>query len=487
MKEGDSYGGIMESSLALLALDYTGDNTEYLEDWLLSKKKHPSELEWFLEIDSNKETTCNIGYNGDEATITINKDKKISGDPGNCLTFANSNYWLKIKKSCLSKNFTVSCDQDFISTLLYKKQNSNIWHISSQVESASSGGETNHKIESYCFGLDECDYEENLWAVFSLSKSRDISKFLPYLIALEEDNEEYFPSSFLYFLTNSDEYLQTILNSQRLNGNWEIRSKYYDTALGLLSLSGDNDEAKQWLEEVQSNEGCWGGIRDTGFLLWAGWPTQPSKVNGGGGDYCEDFGYYCMSLGKCSDSEGEVLDNFICSSGLICCDSPPKEESCLDLGGRVCEYDKQCSGSTVTASDTDDCCLSECAAIETECEEQGYFCRDRCFEDEEETYYDCNGQVCCKSKPDEKSYWWIWILAILIILAILGIIFRNKLRMLIFKFRKGKGGGKPKKPPTGPSFRKMTPQNANRPPQPKTSKTDKELQGVLKKLKDMSK
>ncbi len=493
-KEGESYGNIKDSSLALLALNHIGEDTEDLEDWILDKKKYPSELEGYLEIDSNKETSCEISYNGQESTITISESKIISGNPGSCLSNYN-NYWLKINQDCLSKNFTVSCDQDFISTLLYKKKNSNVWHISSQVESASSGGETEHRVNSYCFGLEECDYESNLWAVFALSKSRDVSNYLPYLIALEESNEQYFPSSFLYLLTNSEDYLQKILNLQRLEGNWEISSKYYETALGLLSLSesGAESNAKSWLEKVQDNNGCWGSIRDTGFLLWAGWPTDAVSLGGNGKDYCEDFGYYCTSLGKCIDSDGEKLDNFICSSGLICCDKPPEEESCSDLGGQICPYDKQCSGSTVSASGTEECCLADCDPISTECEDEGYSCRDSCFEDEEETYYDCSsGQVCCKLKPEDNSYWWVWILALLIILTILGIIFRNKLRMLIFKFRKGKGGGKKtKKPPTGPSFKNMSPQNTHQPqkfPQKSGgSKTDKELQGVLKKLKDMSK
>ena len=124
---------------------------------------------------------------------------------------------------------------------------------------------------------------------------------------------------------------------------------------------------------------------------------------------------------------------------------------------------------------------------------------------------------------EKKNYWWILLLLFLIILVVVGIIFRDKLRMWWMKFKSkfGKGKGKPSSPPLMSPFpssrrrrrrilpRRTPPANVRRtspgmperrillpaPEKPKSpsrrplgkSKTQKELDGVLKKLKDMSK
>ena len=61
---------LRDTSLALLALDGAGSSTNDAEDWLVSQKKTPSELIWYLEIDSNEETKCKISYDGTVKTVT---------------------------------------------------------------------------------------------------------------------------------------------------------------------------------------------------------------------------------------------------------------------------------------------------------------------------------------------------------------------------------------------------------------------------------
>jgi len=489
---------IKDTSLAILALKHAGTDTKKAEDWLLSKKKIPSDLEWYLEIDSSQATTCKIS-DGATKTISIDENKKISGDTGTCFSLANNNYWLKIKSSCFNKNITVSCDKGFISTLLYKKTASNIWHVSSDVKSDSSGGKTEHQVESYCFSVSgECNYEDNLWASLALTKTNHkIKTFLPYLIIFSEDNENLFPSSFLYLVTSYDEYLNQILSLQK-DGYWKLNQEYYDTALALLALSESDAEsqAKDWLSQVQGTDGCWnsGNIRDTAFLLWAGWPKAPSPPPPDTTN-CEPT-YYCMSTGECDEVEGNVLRNYYCSGLKVCCDKPKKQETCKDKGGLVCETGKTCSEATISTSDEEECCLADCEAETTKCEEAGYNCRTSCLDTEESVSYDCeSGKTCCKVKvPVGKSYWWVWLLAILIVLVILGIIFRNRLRVLIFKLRGGFKSGEVTKtrpyfpPGSAPvGLRRMIPPAISRPLIKTATKTDKELEETLKKLREMSK
>ena len=66
---------IKSTALASLALQHIGENINEQKEYLLSNKKIETGLLWYLEIDANNKTNCDI--NG--KTITIEDDKKISG------------------------------------------------------------------------------------------------------------------------------------------------------------------------------------------------------------------------------------------------------------------------------------------------------------------------------------------------------------------------------------------------------------------------
>ncbi|MFH1430979.1 MAG: LPXTG cell wall anchor domain-containing protein [Nanoarchaeota archaeon] len=500
---------IKDTSLGILAFNHIGKNTDKPEKWLLSKNKTPDNLEWYLEIDVSGESECTISYDDYEKKITIADDKKISGNPGNCFSLAYNNYWLKIQGSCIEKKITISCKKDFVSTILYKKTNSNVWHISNDIQSASANSITEHEVRAYCFGISACNYEDNLWAIFALQKlGYDVSDYLPYLNVFADSNNKYFPYSFLYSFTNSEDYLNEILLLQKDTGFWLMsdEGKFYDTSLAILALPNSEAEnnAIEWLAEQQGNNGCWnnGNIQDTAFLLWATWPKNPVSIGTGDNiDYCEDYNHYCISKGECDEAGGDILEGFYCSGLNICCDEQAIKKPCNDIGGKICDSDEQCSTSTILSLDSNECCTGLCEAKKTECEEFGYSCRLECSNNEEPAFYDCNvGEVCCGEKTGEQgSSWWIWFLIILIALVALGIIFRKKLRVLIFKFRSGFKKGtvsktRPGYPPFPgampfrrilPRYSQMPRQNQSRPG--KKSSSDKELDETLHKLREMSK
>ncbi len=494
---------------AVLALDNTNQNTDAAQDWLLSQNRTPPELVWYLQIESSEATTCSINYREQiYDSINIGEDKKISSGAGPCLSLSENEFWLQISPTCYNEEIKISCNQDFRTNLLFQRQGSDTIHVLGG-ESSSAGGETTEKVESFCFAENNiCNYEGSLWAALVLdSLGKDVSAYLPYLITLAEDenNQKFLPSAFLYPITANEEYRASLL-SEQINNQWWSASgeKYYDTAVALFPLQGETPtektNSKEWLLDTQDESGCWdsNNLRNTAFILASVWPKD---FGGGGGGVspqgCEALGYYCVSSASvCSGEGGEVLEGFSCPGFSVCCSKEYEALTCSELEGYVCVSPQICpSGNIISGvsglQSGEVCCALACQSAPSEEPEQ---------EPEEET-------------PTEgrKRYVWIWVLLILIILVVLGIIYRDKLKKFLNKLksrfkRKGPGprpGPRRPYPPSPPHYprrrhpglvpkrterRVMPPQHRVSRPKPRSSKaTSKELDEVLKKLKEMGK
>lgn len=507
------------TSQAVLALKGNSDG----EAWLASRNATPTELVWFLEIESNNASSCSIQYSGQSYTVNIDDNKKLSSNAGSCLVLAQDDYWLRVSPSCYGTEFSVSCDQGFLTTLLFKKSTSSTIHVLEKTSSAASGGTTKEKVESYCFTQGSgtsCDYESSLWAAFVLdSRGKDVSEYIPYLITLADENQRLLPEAFLYALTANTEFKVSLLSKQK-NSQWWMESgdKFYDTALALYPLQAETPQektnSKNWLLNSQDTNGCWeNNIRNTAFILASIWPRQ-SGADGGGLPDCEDAGYFCTSTAACDTGEGEILGEFDCPSLYKCCTTPVAIETCSETGGEICSSSQRCIGGTdLDASDLragEICCVGgSCSAEEevSDCELNSGICRiESCSSTEEESVYSCSlsNDICCVQKTGAKSYWWIWVLLTLIILVALGIIFRDRLRMFWHRMRSGgsKPGQRPSPPHYPPYFpgyqqrpimhrpperRILSAQPLRRPIAMAKSGAQKELDEVLKKLKDMSK
>lgn len=513
---------------AILALDRVNVNTDEAEEWLYSQNATPDNMDWLLQIESTEETTCTINYDGTTSfSIIVNEDKTISEGAGACLTLYPSEiegYWLRISHTCYSYEFEISCNESFSTNLLYKKTGgtgSDVIYVSGDTSTASPEGATTEQVNSLCFTQGtSCDYETSLWAALVLNfKGYDISSYLPYLITMgdETENQQYLPQSFLYSLTG--DFRGELLSIPLPVSN----DRYYDTALAFLPFHGETLEEKtsaiNWLlDDVQGTDGCWNGgnIRDTAFILYSFWPRTLGVTGGDDGIDCENAEYDCMSPMSCSDAGGNKLEEYTgCFGTNVCCNKEKLLESCEEQGGEICSSSEtNCSISDVEASDTSECCLGSCQTPSeaTECESYGDgSCRTSCYSNEEEAEDDCfSGKVCCveETVAEKKSYWWVWILIVLIILVIVGIIFKDKLRQLWFKFKSkvlkniGKGKGKsgpalrprPGFPPSRPGMpqrrvipRKILPPAQKRPMRKPVGKPKRDVEDVLKKLKEMGK
>ncbi|MBD3252140.1 hypothetical protein GF386_00220 [Candidatus Pacearchaeota archaeon] len=518
---------IKHTALAILALDNIKISTTEYVDWLLKNRKTDIGLTWYLEIDANNKSECEINGN----KIILGEDKKITGNNPPGLKKAYGNYWFEITD--LNKVYEISCDRDFITTLIYRKPGSTTLYLSSETKSGAAHDSVEEKVESYCFTTSSvCDYEGTLWAALAVMRTGNkASPYMPYITAMSEEasNKKYIPEAFLYILTNEDDYYARLMEKQKKGQYWdESGNKLYDTALSLLSLQAVNTQevinTREYLISIRENSGCWSS--NTAFILYSGWPKTPlpgeeesDLVS------CQEYGYYCTSYAGCPPER--VLDNFYCDDfSKVCCEVQEVEETCLEKGGVVCADGEVCSTYTVEASDTVDCCLGVCEEPVPEeeyngCEEAGYFCKAECSPNQEERSglsRECDfDEKCCANivQEDSGSGWLlILLLIILIILVIIAIIFRNQLKVLLFKkkkkYKEGEGPGPSRRPPglppprfgsrplprigppkvsRVPSRQRPGKQPARRPvkKEKEDKDKDKEFEETMKRLRDIGK
>lgn len=509
------------TSQAVLALDGSGSNTDKYVDWILAQNKTATGIDWLLQIETSEPGSCTLkDLAQNQYQVSTNEDKKLSmSGSTNCLSVDSTGYWLEIKPQCQKEEFEISCDKNFQINLLFRKQlSSTIYVFDESVKSETAGGTEFIKArESLCFKKgSSCDYEGTLWSALVLKKlGQDVSSYLSYLIAFEEDNENFLPESFLYYLTAEQDFKIELVAKQIGDRYWdEAYDRYYDTSVALMSISSEQGSAKDnainWLAEVQGDDGCWdsGNVAKTGFLLYSLWPSSFSSDGDGDGDLpedCEALGNYCVSDIECLESGGDSLSGFSCPGLSICCNKNKPSQTCSELGGEVCDSSQDCDGiPEYEVSDLlsgESCCIGSCEEPEiitqSECAENFGTCKDTGCEsgEKEDLSFSCDdvSQYCCMQKS-EKSFWWLWVLGILIILSVLGILFKDKLKDFYDKLTIKKKPGFP--PRTGMPQRMPEPQRRIIPSQPhhapqyprKTIPERKsELDDVLKKLKEMGK
>ena len=505
---------------ALIGFKETGSSVSSAKDWLFDNNRTSIGIDWLLEIESPEATTCSVDYSNSN-NVVINEDKTIDSITGSgCLSLSSNGYWLEVNPECYDEEFEISCDQQFLTTLLYKGQNSDTIYVSEKTSSSSSEGITKEQVRSSCFGDSNCDYEGTLWSALALNVlGSDITPYLPYLITMKdkEENEELLSEAFLYSLTGGVDFKNQLL-SEQINSKWwvSLNDRYYGTALALYPFQYEEPlqkkDAIDWLlNDAQEENGCWdsGNIRNTAFLLYS---ISPSSVSLGGGDVdCEDAGFFCSSQINCN---GQVLSGYSCSGSFVCCSEAVVLETCSEQGGEICNSNQNCIGtgsldvgaSGLSAGQV--CCLSgvcqEPKSTINACEEVGGNCRvNSCNEGEETTSQSCDfsSDICCIQKQEQKtSYGFIWVLFLLIVIVVLGIVFRDKLRPYWFRIKSRFGGSSPPRapgpgapPPTGSPLRRVAPRRRmiHHPPEKRPlrrmprAKSQSEIDEVLKKLKEM--
>ena len=359
--------------------------------------------------------------------------------------------------------------------------------------------------------------QPNVQAQLRLSDD-EIDFYLPYLIALASENSEFLPEAILYHLTDEVEFRNDLLEKQISDQYWNYNDdKFFGTALALIPLNSDSgiparENAIDWLFEVQNDDGCWdnGNIENTAFILAS---ISSGRNSGGGGSSdldCVDEGYSCSSGLACRESGGTTLSGYSCSGVQVCCSVKKEIKTCNEQGGSVCNSQESCiGGSDVDASDLKSgelCCIRGSCQIPSEnentCESSGGTCRvTGCNEGEEvlnSLECEISGDYCCVQSEDSDGgiSWWVWVLIVLIILMIIGIIFRDRSRILFLRFgsssRSGPQNNNPRFPPSSSIPMRMTPRqiipgtSAPSRTMPQRVQNKSEIDEVLKKLKGIS-
>ena len=532
---------IKDTAQAMLAYKLVGKDVSKIKDWLLSKTHGTKDLIWYLEMDIKDHipSSCSLYYDG-EYKLKINDLMKIEGNPGPCFEVSFGGYWLKLKDSCIDKEFEISCENNFVTTLVYQKQSGGTIYISSETHLGDQGARTKEKVSSMCFGIGSaCDYEGSLWASMALKyNDEDVSAHVPYLLALSSDNLKLFPAAFLYYIVGGQDKYSEIIQNQKLGKYWDIvgspYNRFYDTSLAMLSLGGSDapelDLTKKYLIESQTKEGCWNNnnIKDTAFILFSGWQRDYSPVVKNNSDendtreLCKPLGYFCAAAGDCLASGGAIYDYACSTFREVCCSVDVVEPTCIDKKGLICGANQDCDGNTEHSSDGSCCVGGACIDRKAEnvCEDiSNGECKSECLEDEEEKDDSCpiSGDVCCvekeeptdnPSKEKSSSLWLIILLIVLILLVILGIVYRHKIQMWWYSRQKGRGnvgsggpgrsqggiGGMPPgmmprpMPRYGPPGQRPPIRGGPAPRITRGAKTpqDRELEETMRKLKEMS-
>jgi len=279
---------------------------------------------------------------------------------------------------------------------------------------------------------------------------------------------------------------------------------------GANKICGDSDDNTRGVEcidrrfqdgDLTCNSGCLGFniSQCVGGGGLSGDETPPAQPND-----CTLAGYYCVAnTFVCADAGGRELprNSFSCRTFVEACCTIPVEErqrTCAQIQGYQCLSNEICAGgSTIFAADGE-CCLTSCRSIDGG--------------GTAPPSSSVNQSSSSGSSEKTGSNWvWIVILIILILLVVLGIIYRDKIRVGWFKFRgkakTSKFGPPTLPPPSMPMTRRAPPQfsgfrplprqvssrpmmqqpprqqSTNRKPQ---SQKEKEMEDTLEKLKKMS-
>lgn len=525
---------VKDTAIAMIALDQLNKDTTKIKAWLLTQTQVAKSLIWYIEIDADEATTCDVTRGTSTKQITINEDKTISSFSDTCLSLSTGNYWLQLNSNCLEEEFTISCDKAFKSTLLYQSQSSSTIYVSQSVHGADANGITTEQVTFECFQQGtSCNYESSLWASLALRKDGEsIVNYLPYLKAFASENRGDFPEAFLHILTGNPEYLSSTISDNFKGNFWQVgtQNKEYNSAIAFMSLgdSAVNEvvKSKNYFLNNQDSEGCWNNPTDTARLLYMGWPKTISSSGGGGtggggtteiNDNCYTNNGFCIPLSKCAAINELTAYNCKVPS-TVCCSQDEVLETCAQENGEICDGETQECLNDYYIDSTDApnfCCYSSCELKSTGgtdppiiaplCTDNDGTCRNNCGTSEERDFaLSCgenSGQICCVEEPG--SLIWVWVLLILIVLVIVLILLRNKIKLLFFRV-KSKFKKKPTTkerpamlsppghlPPSGfrPPAHHRPP--IRMPPQRPISRSqppkDQDFDDTLKKLREMSK
>lgn len=362
---------IKETALAIMALNSVGNEEELraAEAWL--KKGQTPTLttgHWWLEIDTPDSGECKITYTRGEKEI----DKNIKVDAGTFPDCGGGTFFdlEKCLETGLLSNYAslelyVDCSALSSAKIAIAYFSGSAYYLYEEV-SERVGTLT---VKNGCFGKgykDSCNYESTLYADWALSKIQSKVSSELYLREGYEPTDA-IHNAILYMLTKDVDFITTLAAKQRADGSWDGNA--YNTALAMLALKEAGtyvdqlEEAEEWLKDKQQEDGSWNGkIEDTAMVLYAAFHDG-------------------VDLPSCVDSKKNQGERGIDCGGP--CELPPYNDDCcanavkdegetgVDCGGvcdvcleKVCDEDGVCD--EVAGEDCQNC-PDDCQTCEDLC------------------------------------------------------------------------------------------------------------------------
>lgn len=372
---------VKDTAFAMLALYLVGKEEEArkAEAWL-KKGQTPSLTQgnWWLQVDTASSGTCKVTYTRGEKEVS--KDIKVEvGNFPDCGggTFFDLEKCLEtgLLNNYASLELYVDCSGLDGAKIAIAYFSGTAYYLYEEV--AEKVGTLT--VKNGCFGKGykdkTCSYDSTLYAEWALSKIQSkVSSELYLQDSYEPTNSIH--NAVLYILTKDADYSSTLVAKQRTDGSWE--GNPYSTALSILSLKESGiyvqqiEKAEEWLKDRQQEDGSWSGkILDTAMVLYAAFHDG-------------------ISLPSCVDSKKN------------------QGERGIDCGGPcgLLPYDDDCCANAVRDENEDGVdCGGVCGpCLEKVCDEDG-ICDEVAGEDCQNCPDDCQtcDDLCSNGKMDTAS------------------------------------------------------------------------------------
>ena len=342
---------VKDTSFAVLALNSVGQDLDDEQKWLEeAQSAAPLTGIWYLEIATVESGECKVSYelNNQSVEKSIKVVRGAFPECGN-MTFFNINNCLAkgITSSKPSLELDVNCDAlpsiESI-TILYQAGNSFYLVDEDQASRAKL------IVKNGCFGKTSksaCDYESSLYANFALKTLQNPMDTLFYL-KQGYDAGNPLHNAILFITTADASYSKELSNRQRNDGSWN--ENVYQTAFADLALKNseyiDNIESsKGYLEKKQLADHSLGNVQDTAIALYA--------VYSDAGNLPECFDMETM---LCSKQAGSCQGSYeVCSNNtfLSCTDDIYTSfNSTYESQETKCDgLDNDCDGNADTGCD----------------------------------------------------------------------------------------------------------------------------------------
>ena len=292
------------------------------------KALDPYKVDWNIQIDSANTTKCAITYDNTKYTIDLRYDKILSKGAGTCLALSTDKYWLKVAKTkeCVDKFYNISCDQDFLVSLLYLDKL--IYNV--PIETYPST--LNESVIVNIIGLTPPSVPTNECQDIGYS-CRDVS-----ICPDDEEKVDYSCIAGICCKPISAEEDCNVLSDCGKRGcdkEWitvegVLKKCEYQTELTCDDMFDNDNDGDIDLSDSDCRKTC-----------------------------LDRLGKECEKDEECSISTVKTIDVDSCCLG----ECEAAEKTCAEQNGVECESDQNCKNDAwLTASDTSYCCETECSS-----------------------------------------------------------------------------------------------------------------------------